>query len=308
MSHGTSDAIRVMTLDARKLLIEEIGQQLEGVYGWLPDGELRAHEHYPVLTSVPEADDTRRRLETWMAEEGQAGLDAPQAREKLVKEAAFTWLNRFVAFKMMEARKLLRQAVSKGQESNGFKMWLTDPGNEEHLKDYERGDFPEDAFGEGPRHRAYRRFLLAQCAKLALEIRVLFDPENLPSRLCPRPQALRALIDLLGEGTLAEAWEPRTSRQQRRFSHRDGLVQCLVENTLGRMWVQMHPDSRLGDQLEYLVPACELSSRSGGETRERDPCPRSCLRHDAFRSRSFRSVGQDVQGRGRECGTSWLAR
>ncbi len=32
------------------------------------------------------------------------------------------------------------------------------------------------------------------------------------------------------------------------------IVRFLVENTLGRLWVQMHPDSKLVDELGYMVP------------------------------------------------------
>ena len=32
------------------------------------------------------------------------------------------------------------------------------------------------------------------------------------------------------------------------------IVTWLVQNSLGRYWMQMHPDSRLADKLEYLVP------------------------------------------------------
>ena len=37
---------------------------------------------------------------------------------------------------------------------------------------------------------------------------MLFDPDNLASRLCPRPQALRHLIDLLSAEQLQDAWQP----------------------------------------------------------------------------------------------------
>ncbi|HXH08859.1 MAG TPA: SAM-dependent methyltransferase, partial [Alphaproteobacteria bacterium] len=208
MKPETVDAIHDATLKARQWLTTEISEQLEGIYGLLPSGQFKPVAEYPALSSIPEAAETRRQLETHLADEQQAGLTAQQAREKLVKEAAFTWLNRLVAFKMMETRRLLRQTVTRGQESNGFKMWLTEPGNEMHYHDYEAGDLPQDGLGEGPRQRAYRRFLLAQCARLAREVRVLFDPDNLASRLCPRPQALRALIDLLNDDQLQEAWQP----------------------------------------------------------------------------------------------------
>ena len=197
-----------MTLKARELLLTEISEQLEGIYGLLPNGQFKPVAEYPVLASIPEAAETRHRLKTLLADERQAGLTAQQAREKLVKEAAFTWLNRLVAFKMMETRRLLRQTVTRGQDSNGFKMWLTESGNDQHYRDYEAGDLPQDGLGEGPRQRAYRQFLLAQCARLAQEVRVLFDPDNLASRLCPRPQALRQLIDLLNDEQLQDAWQP----------------------------------------------------------------------------------------------------
>ena len=285
MKAYTGDAIRNVTLEARKLLMEEISEELEGIYGLLPDGRFRPIDQYPVLADNREAADTRRRLEILLAEERHAGLQPKEAREKLVKEAAFTWLNRFVAFKMMEARKLLRETITRGQDSNGFKMWLTESGNEAHLADYEQGDLPQDGLGEGPRQRAYRRFLLAQCAKLSREVRVLFDPDSLASRLCPRPKALRRLIDMLNAEKLLEAWQPGNEEtigwvyqtftepdleifqgqgspkvprhlvaaKTQKFTPR-WIVRFLVENTLGRMWFDMHPDSQLASHLEYLVP------------------------------------------------------
>jgi hypothetical protein len=32
------------------------------------------------------------------------------------------------------------------------------------------------------------------------------------------------------------------------------IVKFLVQNTLGRQWMQMHPDSSLAEKLDYLVP------------------------------------------------------
>ena len=106
-----------------------------------------------------------------------------------------------------------------------------------------------------------------RCARLAQEVRVLFDPDNLASRLCPRPQALRQLIDLLNGEQLQEAWQPgneetigwvyqafnaarfragvpRGPQLQRKSSSQDipaatqmftprWVVRFLVENTLG---------------------------------------------------------------------------
>jgi len=119
-------------------------------------------------------------------------------------------------------------------------------------------------------------------------VRVLFDPDALASRLCPRPKALRRLIDMLNAEELAAAWQPgneetigwvyqgfneeekkavfsRLYKEKKKVRAKDipaatqiftprWIVRFLVENTLGRMWVDMHPDSQLVTHLEYLVP------------------------------------------------------
>ena len=288
MDSRTVTELRSFTLKARELLTREVSEQLEGIYGLLPSGVFNLAEDYPVLQEIPEASATREQIETLLAEEEAAGLKPKAAREKLIKEAAFTWLNRLVAFKMMEGRKLLRQAITKEADSNGFKMWLTEVGNESNLADYEAGDLPQDGLGEGPRQRAYRRFLLAQCERLAREVRVLFDPDNLASRFFPRPQVLSSFIELLNADILEDAWKPgheetigwvyqyfveeekaavffRLYKEKKKVRREEipaatqiftpnWMVRCLVQNTLGRLWIQMHPDSNLGQKLDYLIP------------------------------------------------------
>ena len=131
-------------------------------------------------------------------------MKKPEAVEKLVKEVAFTHLNRLVAFKMLESRKLIRGIIDRYQDSNDFKMYLAD--HDEDYRLYQAGLLPQDALGEGPRDTAYRHFILWQCAEMAREIKVLFDPENLPSRLFPRPRALKDLLGMLNDSALEEAW------------------------------------------------------------------------------------------------------
>lgn len=288
MHSKLTDAIKKMTLTARRLLTEEVNNQLEEIYGFLQNGEFKPAEDYPAIKNNPYATETRRLIEEFVKNEKLAGASPNKAREKLVRETAFTWLNRFVAFKMLEARKLIRQTISRGENSNGFLLWLAKPENKSHLKEYEAGDFPQDELGEGPRQRAYRHFILYQCARLAKEIRVLFDPNALPSRLFPRPRTLKKLIELLNSEELTEAWQSgneetigwvyqgfiseelekafREVRESKtKFQASDiptvtqlftprWIVKFLVENTLGRLWIQMHPDSELRSKLTYLVP------------------------------------------------------
>ena len=185
MTHDIISAIHDFTLQARELLEKEVGEQLEGIYGLLPTGKWGPPEKYPALAKLSEARETRKRLEQFFEDEKAAGVSPKEARDKLAKETAFTWLNRLVAFKMMESRKLLRQIVSKGPQSNVFLLWLTEPGNEKDYEKHEQGDLPQNALGEGPRQEAYRHFLLWQCGQLAQEIRASSIRTILPASFSP---------------------------------------------------------------------------------------------------------------------------
>lgn len=286
--------LRSFTLWAREKLTEETRNQLEQIYRIHPETgvPLDIPEGH-ILKTSEEARERRKRIERLLADEVDSGLTRPQAVAKLVKEAAFTHLNRLVAFKLLEARKLVRGVLAKHHQANGFKMWLAERPEEEEL--YNRGDDPNlrDGFGEAPRDRAYRHFLLWQSGELAREIRVLFDPDHVPSLLFPRPGVLKELIDALNSEERDADWAPgneetvgwvyqyfiaeekaaafeKVFKQNKKFSKSDlaaatqvftprWIVRFLVENSLGRFWLSMHPDSSLGARLEYLVGTPEHS-------------------------------------------------
>ncbi len=274
-----------LTLRARQLLTVETRDLLEGIYGLHQNGSLEEPANLPAMQSLEEVHETRGHLEQLLADERDAGLEVAEAVEKLVRETAFTWLNRLAALKMLEARGLVRQSLLKGSDSNGFKVWLTTPGNEADLRRYGASSLPLDALGEGPRDTAYRHYLLHLCAEMAAQIRILFDPDTVPSRLCPRPRALADLLVLLNEKVPVAVWSEDetigwiyqffneeekaaifqgfTQGQKIRTSEIPAatqlftprwIVRALVENSLGRLWLQMHPESRLAERLEYLVP------------------------------------------------------
>lgn len=270
--------IHDLALDAREMLVREARDLLEGVYGLYADGRLDAPEHLPQVAADPEAAETYHRLARFVDDEARAGMPRPEAVEKLAKEVAFTHLNRLVAFKVMEARRLIRGTLDKGTASNGFKFYLADPEHVADLARYERGEADD----------AYRHFLLWQAGQVARELRVLFDPDSLPSRLFPRPRALNKLIEMLNRPELAPLWQAdetigwlyqffnerekasvfdRLYNAKQKLRRQDipaatqlftpnWIVRFLVQNTLGRLWVEMHPDTRLlGTQpLDYLVP------------------------------------------------------
>jgi type I restriction-modification system DNA methylase subunit len=281
--------LRTFTLWARGLLTQEAGDLLQQVYRL----DVRAGARLPIpqghlLEISAEARTIRKRIEKLLEDEVDAGLKREEAAAKLIKETAFTHLNRLVAFKLMEARGLVRSPLARRHEANGFKMWLAARPNEEAL--YNQGDSPNDrdGFGEAPRDRAYRHFLLWQCGELSREIQVLFDPDNVPSLLFPRPGVLKELIDGLNAEERKDDWAAgneatvgwvyqyfnaeekaaafdKVFKKKKKFEKDDlpaatqiftprWVVRFLIENSLGRLWLSMHQDSNLGERCAYLTP------------------------------------------------------
>lgn len=278
--------ISSFTLESRKKLEKEASEQLEGLYGWLPDGTFADASFYPAVATLPEARSVRGALEEHALASEQAGTAPKDARKELVRETAFTWLNRFVALRMMEERGLVKTTLSKHHNSAGFLFWVAEEGNEREYELQQAGESPLDAAGEGPRHVAYRRFLLGRCADLSNELPVLFDTSDLPSRLFPRPVALLEFLESMNEKTLAEAWRKGNeetvgwvyqsfiseekkrifddfSRGGKAFAEDIGpatqiftpewIVRYLIESSLGNLWMEIHPDSVLKDKLSRSV-------------------------------------------------------
>ena len=281
MDQAIRNKLRNVVTQCRKLLEEAVAQRMEGRFTIFLKGKSLTADR---AASVTHLSDEERSVRAAVLEHfdllHSQGTSKVDAYRQLAREVAFTWLNRFVAFKMLEARKLIRETISRWEDSNGFKHWLAGDGREADLADYERG-------GES-RSNAYHCFLLARCGELAGEIRVLFDPDNLASRLAPPAATLRELAQTLNAPDLAPAWQPgneetlgwvyqdftseeleaafREARvSKKKFEASDiapvtqlftqnWIVRYLVHNTLGTLWLEMHPDSRLADQFEYYIP------------------------------------------------------
>ena len=106
--------LRTFTLDARKLLTQEAGNLLKQVY--LLDDRTGARLPTPKghpMESSGAVQENRRRIEQLLDDEVEAGLSRSEAVLKLIRETAFTHLNRFVAFQLMEARGLVRSPLAK---------------------------------------------------------------------------------------------------------------------------------------------------------------------------------------------------
>lgn len=201
-----------------------------------------------------------------------ASFKQKEAVEQMVREVAFTHLNRFCAYKMMEYRGLIRKAVSDKLKSQGFLFYLADHPEEERL------------YNEGEQDKAYRHFLEWLGGTLSEEIGVLFSPLDPANRLLPTQRVLDSVLDLLNSEELKDIWgedetigwvyqyftpkelrdkarkesqAPRNSYElafRNQFYTPSYVVQFLTDNTLGRIWYEMcQGETKLKQQCKYLV-------------------------------------------------------
>src|SRR5579871_392785 len=84
--------------------------RLNGLIGHEPGAHLSPNERH-----------IRSKLVSAVEHHLGGGHDLKAAVVAYRREAAFTTLNRFVALKMLEARKLVQECVSRGDQSSGFR-------------------------------------------------------------------------------------------------------------------------------------------------------------------------------------------
>jgi len=264
----TRGAIRAATQAARSLLEADFAEQLQGDYDVMPDGRVGA-EPSPHLTGAQRA--LRARVVASIEHKRGQSMMPKEAVDDYLRDAAFTTLNRFVALKMLEARGLVRECISKGENSSGFAEFF---GLAEGIKTSE---------GAG-----YRLYIESIFDELSTEVKVLFDRRDPASALWPRRHAFQSLLVVLNSAELASVWgedetigwvyqffngqderrkmreesqAPRNTRElavRNQFFTPRYIVQFLADNTLGRIWYEMRgANTVLAERCEYMVHKSE---------------------------------------------------
>ncbi|MFZ4790650.1 MAG: BREX-1 system adenine-specific DNA-methyltransferase PglX [Candidatus Competibacteraceae bacterium] len=290
MDQDIRNKLRNVVTQCRKLLEDAISQELEGKYGIFARKDQVTADPNATLSHLTDEDQVSRRdILDHLAHIKARGFKPKESLDQLVREIAFTHLNRLCAYKMMEAREVyvggqkFREAVSRGVNSNGVKFYLADHEDDERL------------YNTGHQDVAYRHFLDWLGGTLSEEIGVLFNPNDPANRLYPRQKTLDEILDLLNGGgikaeetELREQWPkiwaqdetigwvyqyftPKELRDQARkessaprnsyelafrnqFFTPRYVVEFLTDNTLGRIWYEMRKgDTQLKDQCRYLV-------------------------------------------------------
>lgn len=261
--------------DTRSLLAEEFTRQLQNDYGLDPNsGDVTD------LARLEHLDDARREtarllrdtMDHYLASADTATpAKAKKARQdvldRIVREQAFTILNRLCALRMAEARGLLIESIAKGYQSKGFQLYQRLAGT---------------ALGETG--ACYRLFIFSVFDEFAVDLPVLFDRFSPQGRLFPREAALLNVLQEINHPDIDPLWAedetigwiyqyfnsveerrqmraasqaPRNSRElavRNQFFTPRYVVEFLTDNTLGRIWYEMTKgESSLKDSCRYLV-------------------------------------------------------
>src|SRR4051812_39219702 len=118
MDKDTRNAIERATQRARKLLEEDFAGQLEGDFDVHEGGEVAAKSgrHLSARQAFQ-----RERIVSTIEHKRAAGMSPADATRDYLRDAALTTLNRFVALKMLEARGLVQECITRGEQSTGYR-------------------------------------------------------------------------------------------------------------------------------------------------------------------------------------------
>src|SRR6202521_3982759 len=187
MDKATRNAIERATQQARKLLDEDFSSQLEGTFDVLRSGVIASNGGAHL--SAPQRSQ-RDKIVAAIEHKRAAGMPAVEAVTDYVRDAAFTTLNRFVALKMLQARELVQECITKGEQSAGYREFC--------------GMAPGLALL--PDAAGYRIYVASLFDELSTEMKVLFDRRDAASVLWPRRQTFDALLAILNAQDLSEIW------------------------------------------------------------------------------------------------------
>ena len=267
---STRGRLQKLVNSCRGLLSEEFSIQLQQTFGLDP----KTGEVTP-MARLTHLDDRQRHtaevLRQTLAHYLGADSDDTNHRiamvDRMVREQAFTVLNRLAALLMMEARGQLIESVNKGYQSRGYQLYSKIAGT---------------ALGET--RQAYQVYLFSIFDELAQELPALFDRYAANGLLFPRETTLRALLDELNHFEIEPLWAadetigwiyqyfnskeerkamrdasqaPRNSRElavRNQFFTPRYVVEFLVDNTLGRLWFDATGgQTNLRDRCQYLL-------------------------------------------------------
>ncbi|HFY9747541.1 TPA: BREX-1 system adenine-specific DNA-methyltransferase PglX, partial [Klebsiella pneumoniae] len=211
-----------------------------------------------------------------------------QGFDVLVEHCAYTWFNRLCAIRYMEIQGYLDHGfrmLSHPDNPTGFEVLDHVPEVAEALLPEKKAQLVDMKLSGNQDEAIYRDLLLAQCHALHRAMPFLFEVVDdeaellLPDNLTRTDSILRGLVDGIPEEDWQEVevigWlyqfyisEKKDAVIGKVVKSEDipaatqlftpnWIVQYLVQNSVGRQWLQTYPDSPLKGKMDYYIEPAE---------------------------------------------------
>lgn len=211
--------------------------------------------------------------------------------EQVMEEMAYTWFNRFCALRFMEVNEYLPSRVRVFTDAdNNFKPQILAEAIHLDLDGLDMGKVYELKESNNEED-LYRYLLITQCNALSKVLPGMFQKIEDYTELCLPDFLLRegSTIDHMIAEIKPEEWKDQiqiigwlyqyynTEKKDEVFAALkknikitkenlpaatqlftpDWIVRYMVENSLGRLWVEGHPDSAIRSEWEYYLDEAE---------------------------------------------------
>ena len=205
--------------------------------------------------------------------------------KQVMEEVAYTWFNRFIALRFMEVNNYLPSHIRVFSDSTGaFKPEILSDVLHLDLPGLNRGkvaEYIESNDTEG----LYRYLLLTQCNALNDPLPRMFEEMGgytellLPNNILKQDSVLGHMVADIPEEDWQDAvqiigWLYQYYNDERKneviniykgtvkkedipaatqLFTTDWVVRYMVDNSLGRYWIERHPEIKLAEKLEFFV-------------------------------------------------------
>ncbi len=275
-------AIKNFAVEARVQLIEAVKQRAYE-YEITEDGENRADlESIGGHVLSAQVKEQRRELISQIQHKGYT---------QVMEEAAYTWFNRFIALRFMEVNSCLPSKVRVFTDENGaFKPEVLKQAMSVELDGLDKNKVLQLLDAQA-NEELYKYLLITQCNELNRSLPEMFETISnwtellFPANLLRSDSVLdrmvmeipeedwRDAVQIIGwlyqyyntelkDDTFAKLKKNIKITKERipaatQLFTPDWIVRYMVENSLGRLWLEGHPDAELHDGWKYYLDEAE---------------------------------------------------
>ena len=269
-------AIKNFAVEARVQLIEAVKQRAYE-YEITEDGENRADlESIGGHVLSAQVKEQRRELISQIQHKGYT---------QVMEEAAYTWFNRFIALRFMEVNSCLPSKVRVFTDENGaFKPEVLKQAMSVELDGLDKNKVLQLLDAQA-NEELYKYLLITQCNELNRSLPEMFETISnwtellFPANLLRSDSVLDRMVTEIPEEDWQDAvqiigwlYQYYNDKQKNEVINiykgtvkkedipaatqlftTDWVVRYMVDNSLGRYWIERHAESKLAEKLEFFI-------------------------------------------------------